>query len=152
KVAAMTLSPVFSGPAVFGSVQPQTEPSPLAPAIFPRRAGDVVPGDVLSVNPPRLFQRRNPILGCAVTKVKLPSCQVSRRRALTDGLLRCPPALLIGVRSRRYRPGPRAQAPRPSFEPPGRLPRRSRTRRTCIGNHWPPFGAAMPRALRSVAM
>jgi|SRR6516165_4900951 len=23
---------------------------------------------------------------------------------------------------------------------------------TCIRNHWPPFGAAMPRALRSVAM
>ena len=30
--------------------------------------------------------------------------------------------------------------------------RRWRTRRTCIGNHWPPFGAAMPRALRSVAI
>ena len=29
-------------------------------------------------------------------------------------------------------------------------PRRSRTRRTCIGNHWPPLGAATPRALRSV--
>src|SRR5262249_8165463 len=31
-------------------------------------------------------------------------------------------------------------------------PRRWRTRRTCIRNHWPPFGAAMPRALTSVAM
>ena len=38
-------------------------------------------------------------------------------------------------------------------KPPGHhRPRRSRTRRTCIGNHWPPFGAAMPRVLRSVAM
>src|SRR5262249_38135531 len=37
---------------------------------------------------------------------------------------------------------------RPGFH----RPRRSRTRRTCIGTHWPPFGAAMPRALRSVAM
>ena len=38
-------------------------------------------------------------------------------------------------------------------QPPGHhRPRRWRTRRICIGNHLPPFGAAMPRALRSVAM
>src|SRR5215471_2634670 len=29
---------------------------------------------------------------------------------------------------------------------------RQRARLTCIGNHRPPFGAAMPRALRSVAI
>jgi hypothetical protein len=31
-------------------------------------------------------------------------------------------------------------------------PRRSRTRLTCIGDHRPPIGAAMPRALRSAAI
>src|SRR6476620_6920309 len=31
-------------------------------------------------------------------------------------------------------------------------PRRSRTRRTCIGNHWPPIGVAMACALRSIAI
>src|SRR5262249_44182258 len=36
--------------------------------------------------------------------------------------------------------------------PVNHRPRRWRTRRTCIGNHWPPFGAAMPRALRSIAI
>src|SRR5215472_9438461 len=35
---------------------------------------------------------------------------------------------------------------------PCQRPRRSPTRRTCIGNHRPPFSAAIPRALRSAAI
>ena len=63
----------------------------------------------------------------------------------------------FGKRIEEYWPpsqeSPRAQAPRrlPDTSVDHR-PRRSRTRRTCIGNHWPPFGAAMPRNLRSAAM
>jgi len=45
------------------------------------------------------------------------------------------------------RPGGKTFTPKELTPPVDHRPRRRRARWTCIGNHWPPFGAAMPRAL-----
>src|SRR5262249_17584362 len=101
--------------------------------------------------------RRLPVGGCAQTTVSGARAMIAQRTWLRAGLL-CLLASCAYVQSsanaQTYLAG--SADPdwrRPAKQPPlDHRPRRWRTRRTCIGNHWPPFGAAMPRALRSVAM